>query len=52
MKRLPIVSGIMTYLGPNESDVDLEWTVWLNEYYDHSKTCTSRGEMSEIMVQE
>lgn len=52
LKRLPIFSGIMTFLGPNECDVDLEWIVWLNEVHDHSRTGTSGGDMDEIVVRE
>ncbi|KAG6359173.1 hypothetical protein INS49_012693 [Diaporthe citri] len=52
VKRLPIFSGLMTFIGPNECDVDLEWIVWLDEVHDQSRTGTSGGDMDEIVVQE
>lgn len=52
IKRLPIFSEVMTYLGPEDCDVKLEWIVWLNEYYDRSRTYNSRGDMSEIIVRQ
>lgn len=52
MKKLPIFSGIMTFLGPNECDTDLEWIVRLDEVYDQSETGTANGEMDEIIVRE
>lgn len=51
-KRFPIFSGTMTYLGPNERDVDLEWIVRLDEVHDQSRTGTSGGDMDEIVVRE
>lgn len=51
-KRMPDFLEVMIYLGPNKVDVDLEWIVQLNEYHNHSRSCTPRGEMSEIIVQE
>lgn len=51
MKRLHAFSGTMTYLGPNERDVDLEWMVWPDEVHDQSRTSTSGGDMDEIVVE-
>lgn len=50
LKRLPIFSGIMTFLGPR--DVDLEWTIRLDEVHNQSRIGTSGGDMDEIVVQE
>lgn len=52
MERLPNFSGKMTYLGPYERDVDLEWTVRLNQVYPHSLVGAYMGEMDEIIVRE
>lgn len=40
----------MTYLGPRECDVDLEWTVRLDDVQNKSRIGTSGGDMDEIVV--
>lgn len=52
MEWFPNFSGKMTYLGPYECDVDLEWTVRLNQVYAHCLVDTYMGEMDEIIVRE
>lgn len=52
LKRMPIFSGLMTFIGPDECDVDLEWIVWLDEVQDQSRIGTSGGNMDEIFVRE
>lgn len=52
LKRMPIFSGLMTFIGPDECDVDLEWIVWLDEVQDQSRIGTSGGNMDEIVVRE
>ena len=51
-RTLPIFSGTMSFIGPNEQDVSLGLVVRLDESYDLSWTSVSSGDKDEITVQD